>query len=307
MGKAKTRAAKKKPAPAKKPARQKPARKKPATKKPATKKPATKRRRPSAATPAEDKRAAPKKRVGAKRPAPKQRPAKKVAAAMELAAPGGLTVRLKKIDMDAELEAELAQIFETGTLPVMKPAPATPAATITPAAADELAGGKWFTGYTNAVQLIDGPATVTAFDGDSRGGDAEYLVFDKGRTITGTLDLSGLCPSIIVVRGTLKAKRIVLGDAVLVVEKAVQASELIFGPMTEGVFSLAGMQIESDPEDLATAISAPIVALYDRKQREWLLRKNGVPAELAADLVDDGEVDASAVKQRLLAGRSIFD
>ena len=235
---------------------------------------------------AEKKKAAPMKRTGVKKP-----PTKRTVATLEL---------------DAELEAELAQIFEPAARSAKKPALATTAATITSAAADELVGGAWFTGHTKTVQLIDGPATVNTFDGDSRGGDAEYLVFNHGLTVTGTLDLSAIDRSIIVVRGTLKAKRIILGDAVLVVEKAIQAAELMFGPMTEGIFSLAGMQIESDPEDLATAILAPSVALYDRKQREWLLRKNGVPAQLASDLVDDGEVDPRAVKQRLLAGKSIF-
>jgi hypothetical protein len=243
-------------------------------------------KRASANGAAAKQKAAPMKRTGVKKPATKR------------------TVVM--LDLDAELEAELALIFEPAVRSAMKPALATTAATITSAAADELVGGTWFTGHTQTVQLIDSPATVNTFDGDSRGGDAEYLVFNRGLTVTGTFDLSAIGRSIIVVRGTLKAKRIILGDAVLVVEKAVQAAELMFGPMTEGIFSLAGMQIESDPEDLATAILAPSVALYDRKQREWLLRKNGVPAELAGDLVDDGEVDQRAVKQRLLAGKSIF-
>ncbi|GEM_PF-2816350 len=235
-----------------------------------------------------------KKSVEKKRPAVKKQSAPKA-----LAPNAGVTIRLKKIDMDAELAA-----IQAPTRP--KPAAAPTANTLSATDADKLVGDKWFTGHTNAVQLIDGPATVTTFDGASRGGDAEYLIFDRGLTVTGTLDLSAVYRSIIVVRGTLKAKRIILGDAVLVVEKAVHASELVFGPMTEGIFALAGMQIESDPEDLATAIDAPIVALYDRNQREWLLRKNGVPAELATDLVDDGEVDASVLRNRLFAGTSIF-
>jgi len=238
-----------------------------------------------------------KKKSAAKAKVPAK---KKQSASKALVADGGMTIRLEKLAMDAELAAVLA----APTPP--KPAAAPTANTLSATDADKRVGDKWFTRHTNAVQLIDGPATVTTFDGASRGGDAEYLLFDQGLTVTGTLDLSEIHRSIIVVRGTLKAKRIILGDAVLVVERAVHASELVFGPLTEGVFALAGMQIESDPEDLATAIDAPIVALYDRNQREWLLRKNGVPAELATDLVDGGDVDASALRQRLLAGTSIF-
>ncbi len=249
--------------------------------------------------------AAKKQRAVKKQPAAKQQPAaKRRSNSSALVPKSGMTIRLKKIDMDAELEAELAAILAAPTSP--KPAVVPTANTLSASEADKRVGDKWFTGYTNAVQLIDGPATVMTFDGASRGGDAEYLLFDQGLTVTGTLDLSSIYRSIIVVRGTLKAKRIILGDAVLVVEKAVRASELVFGPMTEGIFALAGLQIESDPEDLATAVDAPVVALYDRNQREWLVRRNGVPAELATDLIDDGEVDASALRKRVLAGASIF-
>jgi hypothetical protein len=188
----------------------------------------------------------------------------------------------------------------------LKAAPAEQTSSLAPAAADKRAGGKWFTGYTNRVQLIDEPTTLASFDETSRGGDAEYLIFARGLTVTSALDLSRIERSIIVVLGALKAKRIILGDAVLVVEKSIEASELIYGPMSEGIFQLAGMQIETDPEDLATAISSPIVALYDRNQREWLLRQRNLPAFFAADLMDGSEVDASAMKKRLLAGKSIF-
>ena len=188
----------------------------------------------------------------------------------------------------------------------LKAAPAEQPNSLAPAAADKLAGAKWFTGYTNRVQLIDKPTTLVAFDEASRGGDAEYVIFAKGLTVTGALDLSRIERSIIVVLGALKAKRVILGDAVLVVEKSLEASELIFGPMSEGIFQLAGMQLDSDPEDLATAISAPIVVLYDRNQREWLLRQRNLPAFFSADLMKGSDVDASAMKKRLLAGKSIF-
>ncbi len=252
--------------------------------KPKSKPAATKKKAPPAAT------AARKKPVAAKKPVPRARPDS-----------GGMTIRIKKplptaLAAVAQLQFELAQIIEK------RPAPPK---TLSPVDADRLVGGTWFAGYTNTVQLVEEPVTLARFDGDSRGGDAEYIIFNRGLNVTGTLDLSEIYRSIIVVRGTLKARQIILGDAVLVADR-VHASELVYGPMTEGIFQVAGMQIESDPEDVATAIDAPVVALYDRNQREWLLRRNGVPAELAGDLVDDGDVDASAMKKRLFAGKSIF-
>jgi hypothetical protein len=174
----------------------------------------------------------------------------------------------------SDFEAELAQILETDTRTLARPAPIDDGKTLTSQAADELVGGKWFAGYTNAVRHFDEQVVLATFDQSSRGGDAEYLLFRDGLTIDGTLDLSRIHRSIIAVLGTLKARRIILGDAVVVVGTRVEASELVFSPRTEGLFSIAGRQLERDAERFAALFTAPTIALYDRHRR--------LPLELSA-------------------------
>jgi hypothetical protein len=176
---------------------------------------------------------------------------------------------------------------------------------VSPAEADKRVGGKWFRGYTNRVELVDEARTVDTMIPT----EAEFVIFDHGLTVRGTLDLGSSVHSILVVRGKLRARRVILGDAVLVVTDGVEASEFVFGGSNEGLFEVGGVQVERDPGRFAAAIETPILAVMDRKRREMLLREHG-EARAVADVVEDAlvmdEVDPGKLRKLLLAGRPVF-
>jgi hypothetical protein len=183
---------------------------------------------------------------------------------------------------------------------------------ITAGRADELIGGSWFDGYTSDVDLHEEPVTVDEFDAEARAeelDDTEYAVFNGGLTVRGTLDLAREVHSIYVVRGPLRARRMMLGDAVLVVDGPVDVDEWLFGGRTEGIFEVAGQQIESDRVGMLAHIRSPTVALFDRGRQEFVLYEHGRPREtehLVPDVLDDDEVDPDRLRARLLAGRPVF-
>ena len=91
--------------------------------------------------------------------------------------------------------------------------------TLTPGQADRRAKGRWFTGYARLVELAAGGLHVRSFDVAKRErakGAAEYLLIDGDLIVDGTLRLGRDTRSIYVVTGDLFAKRVVRGDAVLV-------------------------------------------------------------------------------------------
>lgn len=168
--------------------------------------------------------------------------------------------------------------------------------------ADALIGNDWFEGYAENIEVHDELVTLEHFDAEARG-HAEYVVFANGLTVTGTLDLKSGVQSIFFVKGDLHVGRLVLGDAVLVVSGKVVAREWVFGPFGEGLFDVAGAQVEGDVDALMAGIEANTVALFNRRTREFELR----PARpLLPELVDDGDVRADALRKRLEAGQSIF-
>src|SRR5262245_6202005 len=115
--------------------------------------------------------------------------------------------------------------------------------------ADQLVGKDWFDGYAKSVDVHDEAVTVDQLDAEARAealGNTEYVVFSRDLTVTGTLDLARDVHSIFVVLGNLTARRVILGDAVLVVRGRLRASEFLLGPPGEGVFELGTEQIESD-------------------------------------------------------------
>jgi hypothetical protein len=177
---------------------------------------------------------------------------------------------------------------------------------ISPVEADQRVGNSWFSGYANAVELVAEPVVVAQrppADG------AEYVIYDRGLTVKGTLDLGSDVHSIIVVRGTLAAKRVILGDAVLVVTERVIARDWVFGPRNEGLFDVGGHQIEGNAERLLAAIDAPVVAIFDRNRREFALRDRGAArtaADLVPDVLDMDEVDQRKLRDRLVAGKPVF-
>jgi hypothetical protein len=63
--------------------------------------------------------------------------------------------------------------------------------TIAASRADEIAGGPWFTGYAERVDLYDDLCTVDDFDADARAdllGHPEYAVFGGGLDVAELLD-----------------------------------------------------------------------------------------------------------------------
>ncbi|MBG0818528.1 hypothetical protein [Planomonospora sp. ID82291] len=183
---------------------------------------------------------------------------------------------------------------------------------ITPGRADELLGRNWFTGYTDEVELYEEPVTVDGFDAGTRAeerDDTEFAVFGGGLTVRGTLDLGREVHSVYVVRGTLRAARVILGDAVLAVTDAVDVGEWLFGPRTEGVFDVAGDQVEPDPRALLGRVRAPLIAMFDRDRGTFVLREQGEPrkiSDLAADVFDGDAVDQERLRERLCSGRPVF-
>ncbi|GAA0430215.1 hypothetical protein Aca07nite_38910 [Actinoplanes capillaceus] len=187
--------------------------------------------------------------------------------------------------------------------------------------ADELTGNSWFSGHTDGVELHEAPVTVDEFDAEARCEERDELetaVFGGGLTVAGTLDLGTDVHAIYVVRGTLRARRLILGDAVLVVDGAVEVDEWLFGGVTEGLFEVAGHQAESPtgPNALLAHVRGPVVALYDRARREFVLREGGSPrtvADLVPQVRDGLDPDlreeisiAANLRARLIAGGPIF-
>jgi hypothetical protein len=175
---------------------------------------------------------------------------------------------------------------------------------ISAAQADEMVGGAWFAGYTDGVDLHDGPVTVDGFDAGARAdalGRSEYAVFGAGLVVDGTMSLDAdPCRSIYVVRGPLHARRIILGDAVLVVQGDVDVDEWLFGAGNEGVFEVLGH------------IRAPLTVLYDRGRGRFVLRERGearAVGDLLPALLDDDTwhgVNEKLLRERVCAGAPIF-
>lgn len=169
---------------------------------------------------------------------------------------------------------------------------------ITAAQADELLARAWFEDYAGEVELYEEPVTVDEFDVAARCdelGDTEMVLFGGGLTVHGTLDLGEEVHSIYAVRGHLRARRLILGDAILVVDGTVEIGEWIVGGQTEGLFEVGGLQIESGPDAMLVNIQAPVVAMYDRGRGALVLRENGELREtgqLVARAFDDLDPDS---------------
>jgi hypothetical protein len=190
------------------------------------------------------------------------------------------------------------------------------------AQADELVGGRWFDGYTEDVDVHQELVTVDEFDVEARADaheDTEMVLFGGGLNVLGTLDLGSSVHSIFAVRGVLRARRMILGDAILVVQGRVEVGEWLFGPENEGIFSVNDRQIESPDGDAMLAdIRAPVIVMLERGRRELVLRENGEPrgtAQLAAEVFDGVCLDpdwspwlalGDRLRERLLSGRPVF-
>ncbi|WP_216915277.1 hypothetical protein [Nocardia noduli] len=192
---------------------------------------------------------------------------------------------------------------------------------ITAARADELLGSSWFSDYTAEVDLHEEPVVHDEFDVEARCEaleDTESVLFGAGLTVHGTLDLAVDVHSIYAVRGTLRARRLILGDAVLVVDGTVEVDEWLFGGDTRGVFEVGGLQVESEEghDALFAKVATPTAVLLDRARGELVLRQNGEPRQtghLVAPALDDLDPDyrpelliGARLRELLIAGRPIF-
>ncbi|GIE35377.1 hypothetical protein Ait01nite_084220 [Actinoplanes italicus] len=98
----------------------------------------------------------------------------------------------------------------------------------------------------------------------------------------------------------------------------VEVGKWLFGGVTEGLFEVAGHQAEppAGPDALLAHVRGPVVALYDRARREFVLRQGGSPRAVADPVpqVRDGldpdlreEISIAAnLRARLIAGDPIF-
>jgi hypothetical protein len=117
-----------------------------------------------------------------------------------------------------------------------KVAAARDGSTLTPGQADRRAKGRWFTGYARVVDVAAGGLRVRSFDVAQRErakAGAEYLLIEGDLVVDGTVQLGRDTRSIYVVTGDLRAKRVVHGDAVLVVLGKLSAP--VTGALGEGL------------------------------------------------------------------------
>jgi hypothetical protein len=193
---------------------------------------------------------------------------------------------------------------------------------ISAAQADELMDGPWFSGYTKFVDMYEEPVSVDDFDVETRWkahGDTEMVVFGGGLTVQGTLDLGSDVHSFFAVQGVLRARRLILGDAVLVVRGTVEVDEWLLGEENEGLFAINNRQIESSDRDAMFAdLRAPVFAVLERGSDEFVLRENGEPrtlSQLVPELRDAADADpdvrselllGEALRERLLRGQPVF-
>ncbi|MFE7044071.1 hypothetical protein ACFU9X_32965 [Streptomyces atratus] len=193
---------------------------------------------------------------------------------------------------------------------------------ISAAQADELMGGPWFEGYTEFVDMYEKPVTVEDFDAEARAeanDDTEMVLFGGGLTVRDTLDLSSEVHSVIAVQGSLRARRLILGDAVLVVRGTVELDEWLFGEENEGLFAINDKQIESPDRDALFAdLRAPVVAAFDRLRGEFVLREHGEPrtaGQLLPEILADADADpperrglrmGRCLRERLVGGQLVF-
>ncbi|MFJ9243697.1 hypothetical protein [Streptomyces sp. NPDC101776] len=191
---------------------------------------------------------------------------------------------------------------------------------ISAAQADTLLDGAWFDGYTKVVDVYDELVTVDDFDAAARAvahGGTEMVLFGNGLTVLGTLDLSDGVHSIFAVQGVLRARHLILGDALLVVQGTVELDEWLFGPESEGLFAVGNRQIEGADQDAMLAnVRAPVIALFDRNRREFVLREHGErreTAQLTPELLDGLDPDESPelilgdrLRAHLLDGQPVF-
>lgn len=130
-----------------------------------------------------------------------------------------------------------------------RPRVANAEASLTAGQADRRAKGRWFSGHTSTVTLASGGLTLRTLDVAKREralGSSEYLLVEGDLVVDGDLRLGRDTRSIYVVTGHLKARRIALGDAVLVVRGNVTC-ERVSGAPGEGIFKVLGTLTERRP------------------------------------------------------------
>jgi hypothetical protein len=120
-----------------------------------------------------------------------------------------------------------------------KVTPEKGSAQLTPGQADRRAKGRWFSGHARVVDVVTGALRLRSLDVAKRErakGGAEYLLVEGDLVVDGAVQLGRDTRSIYVVTGDLRAKKVVRGDAVLVVRGKVEA--VISGKPGQGVLQV---------------------------------------------------------------------
>jgi hypothetical protein len=172
----------------------------------------------------------------------------------------------------------------------------------------------WFSDYTDEVVVHNASVSLPTFDAEARyeeNDDTEYVLFARGLGVTGLLTLGEHTHSIYAVLDSLRAKQLILGDAVLVVEGTVSVEDWVLLPEGEGLFEVNGHQIEGgDPAEFARQIDCPTMALYSREESEYLFfaKENGSHVQKTRDdlVAELAEADDEQIAEHLKAGKPLF-
>lgn len=172
----------------------------------------------------------------------------------------------------------------------------------------------WFADYTDEVVVHDDAVSLPSFDAEARyeeNDDTEYVLFADGLGVAGLLTLGEDTHSIYAVLGSLKAKQLILGDAVMVVEGTVSIEDWVLLPEGEGLFEVNGHQIEGgDPAEFAKQLDCPVMALYSREEGGYLFfaKENGSHVQKTRDdLVPElAEADDEDIAEHLKTGKPLF-
>lgn len=179
---------------------------------------------------------------------------------------------------------------------------------ITAAEADSIFPGDWFRDYTSEVVLVDHHIEVESFEDNPE----EFVIFNKGLS-SNRIDLSNNHHAIYAVNGEVEAETMILGDAVLVINGVLTVKNWLFLPQTNGVFQVNGERFDNHNEAVFKHVICPVLVVFDRSERAFSMYRHinneyeaVAPEELVNAVLDNGEIDGTAVLDRLQAQKSIF-
>jgi len=203
------------------------------------------------------------------------------------------------------------------SVPTKKPVadPSNQTAKLSPQEADRLSRGKWFCKYAKEVEVFAKPVTRPELVLNS----VAYTLYKEGLTVKGSMRL-GTAHSILVILGDLRASRLDIGDAVLVVSGQLYIDESVAHFANEGLLVAGGIEwnkaTRKAPPD---AIHCPLIFWDDRSNAKTLLVRDGKvigrsKEEIARLLkqafwetdMDEVILKPKAIKEALAVGNPIF-